>query len=64
MLTSLQVDEFASCLACPSYLVLLAVSGFLVILVLLGLLGVFDFPGTSLQADKCRFSFSARSFPQ
>ena len=64
MLTSLRVDEFASCLAFPSSLVLLAVSGFLVILVLLGFLGIFDFPDTSLQADKCRFSFSARSFPQ
>ena len=64
MLTSLRVDEFASCLACPSYLVLLSISGFLVILVSLGLLGIFDFLATSLQADKCRFSFSARSFPQ
>lgn len=63
MLTSLRVDEFASCLAFSSYLVLLAVSGFLVILVSLGLLGIFDFLATSLQADKCRFSFSARSFP-
>ena len=63
MLTSLRVDEFASCLAFTSCLFLLAVSGFLVILVLLGFLGIFDFPATSLQADKCRFSFSARSFP-
>lgn len=63
MFTNLRVDEFASCLACPSYLVLLAISGSLVILVSLGFLGVFDFLATSLQADKCRFSFSARSFP-
>ena len=63
MLASLRVDEFASCLACPSYLVLLAISGFLVILVSPGFIGVFDFLATSLQAVKCRFSFSARSFP-
>lgn len=63
MLTSLRVDEQASCLACPSYLVLLSISGFLVILVSLGFIDVFDFLSTSLQADKCRFSFSARSFP-
>ena len=63
MLASLRVDEFASCLACPSCLVLAGILGFLVILVSLGLLGIFDFPDTSLQADKCRFSFSARSFP-
>ena len=63
MLTSLRVDEFASCLACPSCLVLAGILGFLVILVSLGFLGIFDFLATGLQADKCRFSFSARLFP-
>lgn len=63
MLASLRVDEFASCLAFSSCLFLLGVSGFLVILVSLGFIDVFDFLSTSLQADKCHFSFSARSFP-
>jgi|GEM_PF-2874087 len=40
MLASLRVDEFASCLACPSCLVLAGISGFLVILVSLGFIDV------------------------
>lgn len=61
--TRLRIYEFASCLACPSLPSSSGFSGILVILVPLGFLGILDFLAISLQADKCRLSLSARSFP-
>ena len=63
MLTKLCVDEQANCLVCPSCLVLLGISGLLVIPFSLGFIVFFNFPATSSQADKRRFSFFAHSFP-
>ena len=63
MLTKLCVDEQASYLACPSCLVLAGILDLLVIPFSLGFIGFFNFLATSLQADKCRLSLSACSFP-
>jgi len=63
MLTKLCVDEQASYLASPSCLVLAGILDLLVIPFSLGFIVFFNFPATSSQADKRRFSFSAHSFP-